>query len=85
MSCSGPGRPIRRGCFQEQHPDPSQKLVQAIRLVQKLADCGYMAGKDLKKHLPAGGITGAFKDGMMLILYGVRSILISIKAISWDV
>ena len=80
----------RLGCVQAQHPDPSQKLGQtvAIRLVQKLADSGYMAGKTLWKHLPGGGISGAFKDGMMLILYGIRSILIrikGIKAISRDV
>ena len=31
--------------------------------------------------MPGGGISGAFKDGMVLILYGIRSILIRIKGI----
>ena len=40
-----------------------------IRLVQKLADSGYMGKKKIRKHVPGGGRNEAFKDGMMLVLY----------------
>ena len=41
-----------------------------------------MQGLDYVDQKHDLGTTGAFTDGAMLILYGIRSILIRIKAIS---
>ena len=50
---------MKLGFLHTRHPDPCQELGQAvaIKLVQKLANGVYMAGRHIHRHIPGGGIS----------------------------